>query len=226
MTGQGHDIAEAIARYHAELDPQGVALVAVSKFHPVESLREAYEAGQRIFGESRAQELAVKAPALPDDVAWHFIGHLQTNKVRQVVGHAAMIQSVDSLRLLDAIDAEARRQGVTARVLMQVHVAAEETKTGFTQEELYDYFGNEKHASLTNTHLCGMMAMATNTDDMRRVEADFRQARAAFDRIRESAGLRGFDTLSMGMSHDYRLAVDCGSTMVRIGTDIFGEREY
>lgn len=224
MDAGRREVAEAIARYHAELDPQGVELVAVSKFHPAASIEAAYGAGQRKFGESRAQELAMKAPVLPKDVEWNFIGHLQTNKVKQVVGVASLIQSVDSRRLLDAIDAEARRQGVTARVLMQIHVAAEETKTGFSEEELAEYFGNECHSALTNTHICGLMAMATNTDDMARVEADFKRARSVYDKIRAEEGLRGFDILSMGMSHDYRVAVACGSTMVRIGTDIFGAR--
>lgn len=208
--------------------PEGVELVAVSKFHPVEALMEAYVAGQRVFGESRVQELVAKIPQMPADVRWHFIGHLQTNKVRQVVGRVSMIESVDSERLLDKIDAESAKAGVVTRVLMQLHVAAEETKSGFTPEELLDYFRGRRFESLKATHICGVMGMATNTDDEKRIAEDFESIARVFDTIRTEIApdLRGFDTVSMGMSHDYPLAVSCGSTMVRVGTGIFGEREY
>ena len=208
--------------------PEGVTLTAVSKFHPVEALMEAYVAGQRVFGESRVQELVAKIPQMPADVRWHFIGHLQTNKVRQVVGRVSMIESVDSERLLDKIDAESAKAGVVTRVLMQLHVAAEETKSGFTPEELLDYFRGGRFESLKATHICGVMGMATNTDDEKRIAEDFESIARVFDTIRTEIApdLRGFDTVSMGMSHDYPLAVSCGSTMVRVGTGIFGEREY
>lgn len=209
--------------------PEGVTLTAVSKFHPVEALMEAYVAGQRVFGESRVQELVAKIPQMPADVRWHFIGHLQTNKVRQVVvGRVSMIESVDSERLLDKIDAESAKAGVVTRVLMQLHVAAEETKSGFTPEELLDYFRGRRFESLKATHICGVMGMATNTDDEKRIAEDFESIARVFDTIRTEIApdLRGFDTVSMGMSHDYPLAVSCGSTMVRVGTGIFGEREY
>lgn len=207
--------------------PQGVELVAVSKFHPAEAISEAYGAGQRIFGESRVQEMLAKIKVLPNDISWHFIGHLQTNKVRSIIGHTALIESVDSCRLLDLIDAESERAGVVTRVLLQVHVAAEETKTGFSPNELTDYFMQRRFENLKATHLCGIMGMATNTDDNTRVEADFKSIRALFDHIHTIApDLRGFDIVSMGMSGDRDLAIKCGSTMVRIGTDIFGERQY
>ncbi|MDE6402335.1 MAG: YggS family pyridoxal phosphate-dependent enzyme [Muribaculaceae bacterium] len=221
-----HDIAQRITAIRRRL-PEGVELVAVSKFHPVEELMEAYGAGQRVFGESRVQELVLKVGAMPADVRWHFIGHLQTNKVRQLVGLCHMIESVDSVRLLELIDRESERAGVVTRVLMQVHVAAEETKTGFEPRELLDYFAARKFESLRATHLCGIMGMATNTDDMGRVRADFQQIKGVFDRVLEIApDLRGFDTVSMGMSDDREVAIECGSTMVRIGTDIFGPRRY
>ncbi|MDE6463055.1 MAG: YggS family pyridoxal phosphate-dependent enzyme [Muribaculaceae bacterium] len=219
-------IAERLTAIRAGL-PAGVELVAVSKFHPVEALAEAYEAGQRIFGESRVQELCAKIGALPADIQWHFIGHLQTNKVRQLVstGRVALIESVDSERLLRAIDAESKRAGVVSRVLMQVHVAREETKFGFTPAELEDFFARGAFRSLEATHLCGVMGMASNTDDEARIAADFEAIAEARRRALGLApDLRGFDIVSMGMSHDYPAAIAAGSTHVRIGTAIFGDR--
>lgn len=221
------EIAENLAGIRSTL-PEGVELVAVSKFHPAERVREAYEAGQRLFGESRVQELSAKVPALPDDIKWHFIGHLQTNKVRQLIRlRPAMIESVDSQRLLDAIDSEASREGVTQNVLLQVHVAREETKFGFTPEELIEYFSERRFESLKATHICGLMGMASNTDDTARVASDFAAIASLRDKILDICpDLRGFDLLSMGMSHDYRMAIEAGSTHVRIGTAIFGDRGY
>ncbi len=220
------DVRANIERVLSEI-PAGVRLVAVSKFHPVEKLMAAYEAGQRRFGESRVQELLVKEPQMPADVEWHFIGHLQTNKVKQLVGKASLIESIDSERLLDMVDQESRKAGVTTRVLMQVHVAREETKFGFWPEELLDYFRARKFENLTNTHICGVMGMASNTDDAERVSQDFAAISKVYgDIIELCPDLRGFDTLSMGMSGDWPLAVEHGSNMVRIGTAIFGEREY
>lgn len=220
------DVQANIERVLSEM-PEGVRLVAVSKFHPVEKLMAAYEAGQRRFGESRVQELLAKEPQMPADVEWHFIGHLQTNKVKQLVGKASLIESIDSERLLDIVDRESRKAGVTTRVLMQVHVAREETKFGFWPEELLDYFRARKFENLTNTHICGVMGMASNTDDAERVSQDFAVIAGVYKEIlRLCPDLRGFDTLSMGMSGDWPLAVEQGSNMVRIGTAIFGEREY
>ena len=220
-------ISEEIKRLHEEL-PAGVGLVAVSKFHPAEAVKEAYDAGQRCFGESRVQELLAKIPQLPSDIRWHFIGHLQTNKVRQLVGKVAMIESVDTERLLELIDRESERAGVVSRVLMQVHVAREETKFGFYPEELLEYFRLRKFEQLHAVHICGVMGMASNTDDRARVAKDFADIAAVYRAIRddESLGLRGFDTLSMGMSGDWPLAVEHGSNLVRGGTAIFGPRQY
>lgn len=220
-------IAEEIKRLHEEL-PEGVRLVAVSKFHPVEAIKEAYDAGQRLFGESRVQELLEKEPQLPSDIEWHFIGHLQTNKVRALMGKTALIESVDTEKLLKVIDDESRRAGVITKVLMQLHVAREETKFGFTPIELFEFFRDRRFEALTNTHISGVMGMASNTDDMDRVRADFHLIYDVFDTIKanKDLGLRGFDTVSMGMSGDWKLAVEEGSNLVRIGTTIFGKREY
>lgn len=205
--------------------PQGVSLVAVSKFHPAEAVLEAYAAGQRLFGESRAQELTAKAATLPADIRWHFIGHLQTNKVKPVVAAASLIESIDSERLLMAVDREAERQGKRMDVLLQVHVAREETKFGFSPEELLDLIRRRVFETLKAVHICGLMAMASNTDDTDRVRDDFMKVAALRDEVmRIAPDLRGFDILSMGMSHDYMTAIECGSNMVRVGTAIFGER--
>lgn len=221
----GH-IGDEIRLLHSTL-PAGVELVAVSKFHPVEALREAYDAGQRIFGESRVAELVDKIDALPADVRWHFIGHLQTNKVKHLIGRVALIESVDSQHLLDLIDRLSAERGVVTRVLMQVYVAAEETKFGWTPDELVKYFKERRFEQLRATHLCGVMGMATNTDDTVRIAADFEAIAETRRRILAVApDLRGFDTVSMGMSDDYPLAIEHGSTLVRIGTRIFGNRQY
>lgn len=207
--------------------PEGVRLVAVSKFHPETAILEAYQAGQRIFGESRAQELSAKAAALPSDISWHFIGHLQTNKVKPVVSVAAMIESIDSLRLLDAVDREAERQGRTINVLLQVHVAREETKFGFSPDEIIDYFTTRRFEQLKATHICGLMAMASNTDDTARIDSDFAHVEDLRRQILQIApDLRGFTELSMGMSDDYPIAITHGATLVRIGSTIFGPRQY
>lgn len=218
-------VASEIIRLRQEL-PAGVKLCAVSKFHPVSAIRQAYDAGQRCFGESRVQELLEKIPQLPSDIDWHFIGHLQTNKVRPLIGKTALIESVDSEKLLSLIDAESRKAGVTTNVLMQLHVAREETKFGFLPDELIAYFRERKFESLTNTHICGVMGMASNTDDISRVRADFAEIARVFRLIASdsSLSLRGFDVVSMGMSHDWPIAVEEGATIVRIGSMIFGDR--
>ncbi len=219
-------ISTALGEIRSTL-PQGVELVAVSKFHPADAVREAYDAGQRIFGESRINELCDKITALPDDIQWHFIGHLQTNKVRRLVGtrRIALIESIDSERLLRLVDEESARAGIISRVLLQVHVAQEETKFGFLPDEMLDFFRHRAFESLKATHICGIMGMASNTDDNTRVAADFRLIADIKKQISALCpDLRGFDILSMGMSHDYQLAVEAGSTHVRIGTAIFGER--
>lgn len=221
-----NDIAENLNRILSTL-PEGVTLTAVSKFHPVEALQQAYDAGQRIFGESRAQELVKKATQLPADIEWHFIGHLQTNKVRSIIPHVAMIQSIDSPRLLQAVSDEAARINRCVDVLLQLHVAKEETKFGFTPDEISD-FAPQIAGNYPGVRVAGVMGMASNTDDFDRVRDDFDAIRRIFHSLANGAmkSNPAFRHISMGMSHDYKIALSCGSTMVRIGTDIFGEREY
>ena len=189
---------------------------------------KAYEAGHRVFGESRANELKLKASTMPDDIEWHFIGHLQTNKVRQILPYVSLIQSIDSERLLRIVNDEAVRIGRIVDVLLQVHVAKEETKFGFTPDEIIEFASSWNPASTPGVRIRGVMGMASNVDDDLRIRRDFSDITATFRSLAEGpfAGHKEFDTISMGMSHDYTLAVECGSNMVRIGTTIFGEREY
>ena len=217
-------ISTKIEELHASL-PQGVTLVAVSKFHPVEALKEAYEAGQRVFGESRVQELLVKYEALPKDIEWQMIGHLQTNKVRQIVPFVSLIQSVDSVRLAECINREAERIGRVVDVLLEIHVAQEESKTGWRYDELVEYLQSGAFTELKNIRVRGVMGMATNTDDEEVIRRDFERLADCKAKLAPHFG-EAFDTLSMGMSDDYELAIECGSTMVRIGSSIFGERNY
>lgn len=217
-------IGAKIEALYASL-PQGVKLVAVSKFHPVEALMEAYEAGQRIFGESRVQELLVKYEALPKDIEWQMIGHLQTNKVRQIVPFVSLIQSVDSVRLVECINREAERIGRVVDILLEIHIAQEESKTGWQYDELVEYLRSEAFLALRNIRVRGVMGMATNTDDEAVIRADFEQLAECYNALKPHFA-EAFDTLSMGMSDDYALAIECGSTMVRIGSSIFGNRNY
>ena len=214
-------ISESLERLRAAI-PEGVALVAVSKFHPVERMLQAYVAGQRIFAESRPQELAAKVPKMPGDVQWHFIGHLQTNKLKLVLPYVCMVQSVDSLHLLEAISAWGKANGRTVDVLLELHLGAEETKQGFTEEEILSILASEK---LDGIRIRGLMGMASNTDDMAVVDGEFGRIESLFLKIK-SSGREDFDQLSIGMSSDWQLAIRHGATMVRIGTDIFGPREY
>lgn len=200
--------------------PEGVGLTAVSKFQSLASLQEAYAAGQRRFGESRADELEAKAAAMPDDVEWHFIGHLQSNKVRRVVKFASVIESIDSERLLRLVSAEAERISKVVDVYLQVHVAAEETKSGFLPDELIECA--RRCVGLNGVRVRGVMGMASNTDDERRVDADFAAIADVGRRLREVIG--DADVLSMGMSGDWPVAVRHGATLVRIGSAIFGDR--
>ena len=215
-------IGAKIEEVHASL-PQGVTLVAVSKFHPVEALHEAYEAGQRIFGESRVQELLVKHEAMPKDIEWQMIGHLQTNKVRQIVPFVSLIQSVDSVRLAECINREAERIGRVVDILLEIHVAQEESKTGWNYTELVEYLQSGAMAELRNIRVRGIMGMATNTDDEEIIRHDFERLKECKEQLASYFDEK-FDTLSMGMSDDYELAIECGSTMVRIGSSIFGNR--
>ena len=231
-------IKNVIERLHKEL-PATVKLVAVSKFHPFEAIEEAYKAGQRAFGESRPQELLAKVKRLeevraergePDymsDIEWHFIGHLQTNKLKMVLPYVSLVQSVDSIRLLEAIDKWGAANGMVINVLLECHIAAEESKQGFSEEELADLLSSDMHYK--NVRICGLMGMATFTDDVDVVRADFQRIldmqQVLHDWIGESANVHpGCNELSMGMSDDYPIAVAMGSTIVRIGSMIFGER--
>ena len=211
-------IADNIRKLKSEL-PSTVELVAVSKFKPVEAIREAYEAGQRSFGENRPQELAAKAPQLPGDIVWHFIGHLQTNKVKMVVPYAHLIHSVDSERLLAEIDKAARAAGKVMDCLLEIHIAEEQTKQGFTPDEAVALA--KEAGRYPNIRLRGVMGMATFTDDREQVRREFRSLKAVSERL---SFLPGCDTVSMGMSGDWPIAVEEGTTIVRIGTAIFGKR--
>lgn len=205
--------------------PEGVTLVAVSKFHPVERLQEAYDAGQRVFGESRPQEMASKYQQLPADVEWHMIGHLQTNKVKMIAPFVSMISSVDSERLIEEIEKQAAKYNRTIDILLEVHVAEEETKSGWSEEELYNYLATGALERMEHIRVRGVMTIASNTDDQSVVRRDFQHIRNIFEALKPRFG-EAFDTLSIGMSDDYPLALEYGSTMVRIGTAIFGMREY
>ena len=205
--------------------PQGVTLVAVSKFHPVEALKEAYEAGQRIFGESRPQEMAAKAAELPKDITWAMIGHLQTNKVKLIAPFVSLIASVDSDRLIEEIEKQAAKNNRTIDILLEVHVADEETKSGWDIEALRSYLASGALEAMSHIRVRGVMTIATNTDDEAIVRRDFKAIKAIFEDLKPRFG-EAFDTLSIGMSDDYPIALEYGSTMVRIGTAIFGAREY
>ena len=233
-------IKDTINRLHSEL-PATVKLVAVSKFHPFEAIEEAYAAGQRAFGESRPQELLAKVKRLeeirlergePDymsDIEWHFIGHLQTNKLKMVLPYVSLIQSVDSIRLLEAIDRWGSANNKVLNVLLECFISSDETKQGFSQEELKDILSSDTHYS--NVKICGLMGMATFTDDKDVISSDFQRLVNMGELLRDMAGKSPVLTsecneLSMGMSDDYPLAVSMGSTIVRIGSMIFGERSY
>ena len=208
--------------------PDGVRLVAVSKFHPVEELQEAYDAGQRLFGENRAQELIAKAPQLPEDIRWHFIGHLQKNKVRAIMPHVSVIESVDSVQLLQLIEKEAARIDRKVDVLLQLHVAQEETKSGFSVEEVLEAGEQGLLTCYDHVRVCGVMAMASLTDDMEQVAQEFDLVRRTYLMLKDGCfdDCADFFELSMGMSDDWQVAVKYGATLVRIGTAIFGPRKY
>lgn len=223
------DIAQHLNEIRAGL-PQEVSLVCVSKFHPASAIVEAYEAGARIFGESRVQEMCAKYEELheKEDIQWHFIGHLQTNKIKNIVPFVHLIHGVDSPRLLEAINKEAAKVGRIVNCLLQVHIATEETKFGFSDEELLEYVSSGEWRNLPYVRVCGLMGMASNTDNEEQVRAEFHRLRELFLKVKNDyfTNVASFKELSMGMSHDYQIAISEGSTMVRIGTAIFGERVY
>lgn len=220
-------ISERINTLKSEL-PQGVRLVAVSKFHPVEAIAEAYEAGQRIFGESKVQEVCAKQELLPKDIEWHFIGHLQTNKVKYLVPFVTLIHGIDSYRLMAEVDKQAAKVDRVVDCLLQIHIAREETKFGFSMEECRQMLTTGEWKQLHHVRICGVMGMATNTEDMKQVEEEFASLSAFFREIKLQwfADAEYFKEISMGMSHDYHQAIAQGSTLVRVGTFIFGERNY
>ena len=214
------DIQQHIASIRTSI-PEQVTLICVSKFHSYEAIMEAYACGERDFGESRVQELLPKYEALPKDIRWHFIGHLQTNKVKQIVPFVHMIHSVDSVRLLETINKEAEKIGRRIKVLLEVHVAKEETKSGFTPEEFLSL--NTKLSTLNYIDICGVMGMATNTEDQEEWRRCFRKIKSLASHLSPMASS---PEISMGMSDDYLMAIEEGSTMIRIGSTIFGERQY
>lgn len=206
----------------------GVRLVAVSKFHPVEALQEAYNAGQRVFGESHVQELMMKQEVLPKDIEWHFIGHLQTNKVKYMAPFVSLIHAVDTMKLLKEIDKQAQKCGRVIDVLLQVHVAKEETKFGFSPEELEQLLIDGEWKQYGHVRIVGLMAMATNTDNVAQIAYEFEIVHSLFGAVKKRFFLDApwFKELSMGMSGDYLIAQQHGSTLVRVGSKIFGERQY
>lgn len=217
-------IANRIDEVKAGL-PQTTRLVAVSKYHPVSALSEAYSAGQRIFGESHVQELVAKYEALPKDVEWHFIGHLQTNKVKYIVPFVSLIHSVDSLRLIEEIDKQAAKVGRVVDCLLEMHIAQEESKFGFSFDEVVQLAKSGSFDKYKNVCIKGVMAMATNTDDDNEVRKEFHRVSDFFAMLK-STYMPSLTELSMGMSGDYKIAIQEGSTLVRVGSYIFGERDY
>ncbi len=208
--------------------PAGVNLVAISKFHPNEYIEAAYAEGQRIFGESHEQELARKVESLPKDIEWHFIGHLQSNKVKYIAPYISMIESVDSLKLLKEINKQAAKHDRVVKVLLELHIAEEETKSGFSFDDCRELLEAGEWRTMEHVQICGIMMMASNTDDEQQIAQEFDAAYAFFKEVKEKyfADDDAFCERSWGMSHDYQIAVKHGSNMVRVGTIIFGPRIY
>lgn len=220
-------IAENIDLVKSHL-PAQVQLIAVSKTKPVEMLMEAYNHGQRAFGENKVQEMTAKYEAMPKDIEWHFIGHLQTNKIKYMASFVHLIHGVDSFKLLKAIDTEARKASRVISCLLQFHIAEEETKFGLSLEEAEEMLESDEFAQLENVRICGVMGMATYTVDETQIRKEFASLKHHFDHLKTAyfSGNAAFKDISMGMSGDYRIAVEEGCTMVRIGSTIFGERQY
>ncbi len=220
------DIADQIRTIDEELNRLNVTLVAVSKTKPHEDILEAYHAGQRFFGENVVQELIGKQEALPKDIEWHLIGHLQTNKVKYIAPFIALIHSVDSLKLLKEIDKQAKKNNRTIDCLLQVHIAEEDTKFGLDHVELIELLRSDECIQLANIRIRGLMGIATNTPNQKEIKEEFRELKSLFDGIKASffKDNTSFDILSMGMSSDYKIAIEQGSTMVRLGSTIFGNR--
>ena len=221
------NIADNLQQVLNEL-PEGVRLVAVSKFHPNEAIEEAYRSGQRVFGESKVQEMTAKYESLPKDIEWHFIGHLQTNKIKYIVPYVALIHGIDSYKLLVEVNKQAEKAGKVVNCLLQLHIAEEETKFGFSFDECRDMLAEGEWKTLSNIQLCGLMGMATNTDDNEQIKKEFCSLSSFFKEVKDSwfADTEVFRELSMGMSHDYHQAIAAGSTLIRVGSKIFGDRTY
>lgn len=220
-------IGQQLKSIYDEL-PEGVRLVAVSKFHPVEAIQEAYQTGQRIFGESKVQELEMKRTQLPEDIEWHFIGHLQTNKVKYIVPYVQMIHAVDSFKLLNEIEKQAAKVNRIIPCLLEIHIASEDSKYGFSKDDCRQMLEEGDWKRLKHVQLCGVMGMASLTDDEMQIRHEFDGLHSFFDEIKQRyfAQCPYFGEISMGMSHDYPLAIEAGSTLIRVGSKIFGERNY
>jgi pyridoxal phosphate enzyme (YggS family) len=209
--------------------PENVKLVAVSKTKPIELIKEAYDkANQRIFGENKVQELTQKYNSLPKDIEWHFIGHLQTNKVKYIASFIDMLHAVDSLKLLKTVDKEAKKHNRIINCLLQIHIAEEESKFGLTQDQLIELLEDYEYRALRNVRVCGLMGMSTHTEDTMKIQSEFQYIKRLFESIKRNyfSESEHFKELSIGMSGDYKLAIECGSTMIRLGSSLFGERIY
>lgn len=222
-----YDVAGKLREVKSNI-PEGVTLVAVSKFHPNEYIEAAYAEGQRVFGESHEQELSKKYDTLPKDIQWHFIGHLQTNKVKYIAPYISMVDAVDSLKLLKEINKQAAKHDRVIDVLLELHIAQEAMKYGLTIDACRQLLDDGEWWNLNNVRICGLMMMASNTDDENQIRSEFMQAADFFDEVKAKyfADSAAFCQRSWGMSHDYKIAVECRSTMVRVGTTIFGPRVY
>ena len=222
-----YDVAGKLREVKSNI-PEGVTLVAVSKFHPNEYIEAAYAEGQRVFGESHEQELSKKYDTVPKDIQWHFIGHLQTNKVKYIAPYISMVDAVDSLKLLKEINKQAAKHDRVIDVLLELHIAQEATKYGLTIDACRQLLDDGEWRNLNNVRICGLMMMASNTDDENQIRSEFIQAADFFDEVKAKyfADSAAFCQRSWGMSHDYKIAVECRSTMVRVGTTIFGPRVY
>ena len=221
------DVAKNLKEVLGNL-PQGVCLVAISKFHPKEYVEAAYVVGQRVFGESHEQELSKKVEELPKDIKWHFIGHLQTNKVKYIAPYISMIEAVDSLKLLKEINKQASKHNRVINVLLELHIAEEETKYGFRLDDCRQLLKSGEWRNMANVHISGLMMMASHVDDEERIRKEMMTAANFFDEVKRDyfADDAAFSVRSWGMSHDYKIAVECRSNMVRVGTAIFGPRVY
>ncbi len=219
-------IEKKLLQFKDEL-PTDVQLVAISKTKPITDLLEAYHAGQRIFGENKIQEMTEKFEKMPKDIHWHMVGHVQSNKVKYMAPYVNLIHGVDSFKLLKEINKQAEAHDRTIDCLLQIHIAEESTKFGFDEQEVFEILASAEFESLKNIRICGLMGMATFTENENQIRAEFTSLKTIFDKVANKSAINvSAHILSMGMSGDYKIAIECGSTMVRIGSSIFGERNY